>query len=240
MGLENSVNMVFSVSAWCGWVQQSSGEPMVTSSSISCSQAPEVSSIPPMLRRRLNTLGRAAASQLLALLKEGENIAMVYCSSHGDIERTLGVLKELAAEIPVSPKHFSLTVHNAVPGILSIHSGLTAAISSIAASDGGLVPTLLEAAGMLSDQCHKVICIIGDVRLPDIYWRPEYQPEQSFAACFILSTGDGVKLSMNYSGPSDAEHLEEIPCSLRFAEFLDSEQPSILLKHNQGYWQISK
>lgn len=236
----------FSISDWCGWIQQDPAEPATTIGErtlIRRSEAPDVSTIPAMLRRRLNLLGRAAASQLLSLPgSDGSNTAIVYCSRHGDIERTLSILQDLASDAPVSPMNFSLAVHNAVSGILSIHGGVTANISSIAAGREGLVPALLEAAGMLSSGYRRVICLLCDVSLPEIYRSPSYRPEQAFAACFALSVDEGTALTLEYAGMTSNDS-QPVPAStppLCFVEFLSTGSQAFSTCHNGGKWLLRK
>ena len=105
----------FAIPEWSGWQAKLSDESANALPDLTISATPDVAIIPPMLRRRLNLLGRACASEMMKHLKDGENIPVVYCSQHGDIERTLNVLEELVDHQPVSPMHFSLAVHNAIP-----------------------------------------------------------------------------------------------------------------------------
>jgi len=44
---------------------------------------------------------------------------MVFASRHGEADRTLAILQDLAAGAEVSPTLFSMSVHNSVPGLWS-------------------------------------------------------------------------------------------------------------------------
>lgn len=199
---------------------------------------PDVADIPAMLRRRLNLLGRASASQVAQLLDEDDSAAIVYCSRHGDIERTLAVLQDIAAREAVSPMNFSLTVHNAIAGVISINKKITSCVSSLASGDEGLVPSLLEAVGLLSDQCRRVVCVHSDVPIPDIYQARVDAPRVPFACCFVVTANEGQALSLEYvdgSPPSGP-----LPDPVLFVEFLGSDTAAITIRHNGGCWQISK
>lgn len=230
----------FSVSDFCAWQQLPAGSEAPNHlAGIKLSEQPDVSSIPAMLRRRLNTLGRAAASQILTILESGDNPAIVYNSRHGDLTRTLGVLKDLAANDPVSPMNFSLTVHNAVPGIISIHTGITATISSIASGNEGLVPTLLEGIGLLSDDCPKVICLLCDAPPPAIYRNVANQPELAYACCFVLERGNNLQLQQS-SPQQPSTQSERAPQAIDFAQFLATEIPTLTVTNNGSKWLIEK
>src|SRR4051812_6705411 len=81
---------------------------------------PDVSVIPAMLRRRLSPIGRAALSVIMPLADSQGAMPLVYVSRHGDLNRTLGLLQDLALGEPLSPTAFSLSVHNATAGLFSI------------------------------------------------------------------------------------------------------------------------
>lgn len=54
--------------------------------------APDVSCVPPLLRRRLSPVGRAAAAVLWDLLEPDSQVPLVFCSRHGDQAKTLQLL----------------------------------------------------------------------------------------------------------------------------------------------------
>lgn len=231
----------FSVSNWSGWTLPSAAG-LFPAAAVQVADAPDVSAIPPLLRRRLNTLGRACAAEVLRQLRAGDNLPIVYCSRHGDIERTLGVLIDLASGEPVSPMNFSLTVHNAIAGIVSIHQGISANISSIAAGEEGLVPVLFEAMGLLSEEHPAVLCILGDVPLPAIYREHCRWPDLPFAACFTLSSGQGLPLTLDFPDgrPPAAEPSPSGPQPLQFIDFLSSPRPAFAIPHNGECWTVRK
>lgn len=230
----------FAVTEWSGWTPTLLPNSNPGTRSIKHHETPDVSAIPAMLRRKLNTLGRACAAQVLDVLPASTpDIPLVYCSQHGDIQRTLSVLLELAESASVSPNNFSLAVHNAICGVLSIHAGLTGSINTIAAGQQGLVPVLLEAAGLLSPSCPQVLCVMCDVPLPDVYQTADSQPQAPFAICFLLSATAGTGLSLNQA-EAEAGSAPYIT-ALNFCEFLDDQTASAMaVTHNGCSWEIVK
>lgn len=229
----------FAISEWSGWQAAFSDETVDTLPELTISETPDVSMIPPMLRRRLNLLGRACASEMMKHLNDGENIPIVYCSQHGDIERTLKVLTELVDHQPVSPMHFSLAVHNAICGVLSIQAGITENISTIAAGQQGLVPVLLEAAGILMNGADKVLCVICDVLLPEIYREEQSLPKIPYAISFVMTRSDGVNLSLQQL-PLDEHKSRVNPSPIGLIEFLANEKTEFLVEHNHVTWQLTR
>lgn len=230
----------FAVTEWTGWTPALPLHSGVNGTSIKHNDTPDVSAIAPMLRRKLNALGRACAATVLHTLPPAAaDIPLVYCSQHGDIERTLAVLLELAESASVSPNNFSLAVHNAVCGVLSIHAGLTGPINAIAAGEQALVPVLLEAAGLLSADCPQVLCVMCDVPLPAVYRSTSSQPHAPYAMCFIVSTAGKTGLFLQQSNA--ATDCGEYFSPLDFCTFLDSNTvSSIALTHNGCNWELAK
>jgi hypothetical protein len=229
-------DITFNIRTWTGWMPENPLLTAGTSSRIKRSQTPDASSVPAMLRRRLNPLGRACVSVTKDIADNRHEGALVYCSRHGDLERSLTVLQEVASKSPVSPMQFSLSVHNAITGILSIHNQFTGCISSIAFGEEGLTPTLLEAAGLLADH-PEVVCILSDVPPPDIYRKPNYGPNVPYAACFVLSRGDDLSFSTSCK---PAPPPTTLPQGMALLIFLENDCPNLAIPHNGSQWVLTR
>lgn len=220
----------FSVPSWSSWQASTSAD----------AQQPDVSAIPAMLRRRLNLLGRACASQALPYLKEQPELPIVYCSQHGDIERTLNILLELAKTGDISPMNFSLAVHNAVCGVMSIHAGVRGPINSIAAGEDYMLPVLIEALGLLNENHSRVLCVVCDVPLPDIYQSENSQPSTAFASAFLVERAKETVLQLR-PGEGHHEPHAESASALQFCRFLEqSNSQAITLRHNGMHWSLDR
>lgn len=229
----------FAISEWSGWKSNANSTNSGEENYLTIAEDPDVSSIPPLLRRRLNLQGRSCASEILKHIKKGENMPVVYCSQHGDIERTFKSLEGAAKGEPTSPMNFSLSVHNAILGVLSIHLGLTSSISSISSSQQGLVPVLLEAMGILMSGADKVLCVLCDVALPAIYFDEQSLPRNSYAISFIVTKSEGINLNLKQSEDEvNTKNNKQMPTAL--IKFLSSEKNEIHLNHNGLTWKLAK
>src|SRR6202040_2382166 len=94
----------------------------------------------------------------------------VLASRHGEFSRTLRILESLAAlELP-SPAEFSMSVHNALAGLLSIHFGNMRGHTALAAGVDTFGFGLMEAAACLAEQPQEpVLLIFGDEPLSREY-----------------------------------------------------------------------
>lgn len=232
------MSIELSITEWTGWAGAAINDASIAKQLV-VSESPVVDKIPPMLRRRLNLLGRACASEILSHTTNGDAVPIVYCSRHGDIDRTLSVLQELSAGSPVSPMTFSLAVHNAICGVASIHQQLKGNISTIAADDG-LIAVLLEAAGLLNDGHDKVLCLVADTCLPEIYRRhtSDSKPSVPYAACFLVNKTGATKLQITTANAA-AEHNHDYP-ALQLLAFLGSTENELRVSHNNTGWAIVK
>ena len=80
----------------------------------------KLTDLPMMTARRLNSGSRLAVDLGLMMLRKHRIDAVVYSSRHGELERNFRILQALAAEQPVSPTDFAMSVHNSAVGNLTI------------------------------------------------------------------------------------------------------------------------
>ena len=148
---------------------------------------PDISAIPAMLRRRLSSLGKMALSVAFPLLSNSEDkLPCIFSSRHGELERTVGLLQTLAKHEPLSPMHFSLSVHNAIGGVMAIARKDPSSITALA---GDLGSTFLEAAAIMDEQSsHEILCIIYDEPVPSIYAAQGPGPHKPYAIAFLLGS----------------------------------------------------
>ncbi|MFL0796658.1 MAG: beta-ketoacyl synthase chain length factor [Cellvibrionaceae bacterium] len=231
----------FGIEDWAGWIPGASNEEQwriwansqeTFQSLVETQEQPNVKVIPPMLRRRLSPMGRAAASVMLPLFATHGAMPIVYISRHGEVAKTLEMLTHLAQETPLSPAAFSLSVHNALAGLLSIQQKSDAAITAIAAGKNDLAPALIEAIGQLSSETPKVLCIFCDTPVPGFY-QSQLPPSVMFAAAFVISDQFQYQLVAN---PTDqgSDTLGMQPQALQLLKSLLLEESSLQIDN----WKI--
>jgi hypothetical protein len=166
---------------WCLWSDE--GNQVASLTGVSNDPAFE---LPKMLRRRLGKQplkGAQAACQLPGV----EDATYVVCSRHGDLRRTLKLLKALSADDDLSPTDFSLAVHNMLAGILSIATDNQQGHTAIAAGVDTFGFGVLECLTRLQDDPDTpVLLIVVDEPLPEEYGELAFVPEQSIALAMML------------------------------------------------------
>jgi Beta-ketoacyl synthase, N-terminal domain len=146
--------------------------------------------LPMMLRRRATPLGQKILMAALALGETVRTSRYILASRHGEFSRQLSILDALAnAELP-SPADFTMSVHHALAGLLSIHTGNTQGHTAIAAGADTFGMALLEAVACLHEAPGApVLLLYGDELLPapyDVY--DEADTSEPLVAAFALSS----------------------------------------------------
>ena len=145
------------------------------------SPKPDVSFVPPMERRRLTGVERAALSVAWQVYPHGEQIPVVFASRWGEIGTTLKLMRQMHDEGEMSPAGFSNSVHNAAPGHFSLLAKDKAPYTAIAAGPDSYDMGLLEA----STYPGKVLFVYAEEATPEMY-RPHFPDVQSAHAVALL------------------------------------------------------
>lgn len=199
--------------------------------------------IPASVRRRLNNFGRSAGCSAADKLESYPLI--VFASRYGDIERTVSILDEIARGDTVSPMNFSLSVHNAVPGLLSIGWQLKELQSAISAGTDTLTMGITEAISLLTEFPEKeVLLIYVDFPLPTVFEKFD-EPDVATSICVALLSrdvaADGRLVLTAETAEVDEEDITtpEDPF-LRLGALLKGEKSSAIIGSKAFAWELSR
>ncbi len=143
---------------------------------------PDVSFVPPMERRRLTGVERAALSVARKVYPEGEEVPVVFASRWGEIGTTVKLMRQCHDDGEMSPAGFSASVHNAAPGAFSLLMKNRAPYTAIAARGRSREMGWLEATSMKG----RVVFVYAEEDTPEFY-RPEFgEIEAARAEAFLL------------------------------------------------------
>ncbi|WP_374439635.1 beta-ketoacyl synthase chain length factor [Pseudomonas panipatensis] len=165
-------------------------------------QQPDIAFLPAMQRRRLSPLARMAFAVAWPLAEGRASMPLIFVSRHGETPRSLDLLRELAADQPLSPTQFSLSVHNAVIGLWSILRQDSSEMSAIAGERDGLEHGVLEAAALLAEGAPEVLLIIAEESPPELYSPWIDDVPFSHAVALRLAPGDQWQLRLEDNGTS--------------------------------------
>jgi hypothetical protein len=184
-------------------------------------------SLPPLLRRRVTSIGQLAFQAAQGLGASGLP-RIIFCSRHGEFERTLSILDSLAQSEPVSPADFSMSVHNALAGLLSIATKNPAGHTAIAAGADSFGFGLIEAAACLLANPHEpILFVYYDEPLPGAYEELGDDDEIGLAVALLLGAaqGDHGDVSVTFAPASPDERPDAASRhALDFVRFLASHR----------------
>ncbi len=147
---------------------------------------PDVSFVPPLERRRLTGVERAALSAAWRVKAEGE-APVVFASRWGEIGVTAKLMRQFHEDREMSPAGFSASVHNAAPGAFSLLTRNHAPYTAVAARDRSLECGLLEALALR----RKAVFVYAEEATPELY-APTFDDLQAGCAVAVrLAPADG-------------------------------------------------
>lgn len=126
--------------------------------------------LPVGLRRRITPIGLKLLQAAAICGQSQPEPLYVFASRHGEITRTLSILASITSQNEVSPADFSLSVHNALVGLLSIHTGNTLGHTALSSGPDTFAHGFMEALACLHEEPDRpVLYCYGDAPLPDLY-----------------------------------------------------------------------
>jgi len=194
--------------------------------------------VPKLLQRRLTPLAKAVFAVADRCINTDEALPVVFSSAHGELSKSLEMLKAIQASEELSPTAFSLSVHNAIAGLFSIAYHNHQEITVIASGREGIAPAFIDALGILYEGAGEVLVVLYDEPIADFYPTAPFNLN-SAAPCVLalrLSlSGAGLSLSLNRSTDTrDAgEHSVQL---LAFLNFLLADEQAL----NLGNWTWCK
>ncbi|MQQ99354.1 3-oxoacyl-ACP synthase [Glaciimonas sp. GS1] len=151
---------------------------------------PEVAAMPAMLRRRAGFIGKMALEVAYRCLAGRTDVPVVFCSRHGECQRSVALLTDLVRDEPLSPTTFSLSVHNAAAGLLSIGRHDQANHCALSGGDSGVEYGVIEACSLLADGASEVLIVVYDGILPEVFLQYQDNSEQPFAWAWLISSAE--------------------------------------------------
>lgn len=171
---ESATAIRFTVSRWAAWAPgretraawyQWAGNEMADDDNAAPPQA-----LPMMLRRRLSPFGQRLVNVINSCAVGLPPSRYVLSTRHGELSRALSVLADVEAETFPSPTDFSMSIHHALLGLLSIYSDNRLGHTALSAGCSSFGAGLLEAAMCVAERPNEpVIMVHADDRLPETY-----------------------------------------------------------------------
>jgi hypothetical protein len=195
--------------AWRAWSRLGGGKVPAVMAMEEPADHDGLVALPMMLRRRIDSFSQKVLGAALACgdLRKGR---YVFASRHGEFSRTRRILGDLADRQPPSPADFSMSVHNALAGLLSIHTGNKGGHITVSSGSDAFGAGLLEAVAGLADQSEDpTLLVCYDEPLPDEY--ADFEPADGPPLPMILvlkldragATGQPLRFSVTTTNHPD-------------------------------------
>lgn len=200
-----------------------------------------LSDIPAIKRRRLPEVAKRIHrfSQRLAT----EQIPIIYASYNGEISQTLSIIRSFPDD--VSPAKFSLSVHNAIAGLLSVTHKNTQSYQAMDSLSGLIETAIVEAKGLLLTHEKVGIVYYDETLATEFVSAGDNVPETHVFALTLCREQDN----------GQTYHLEKIPTPkqrtvdnmvaeftnvVQIADFLRGDAKTLANKYANTTWQWSR
>jgi len=186
----------FVITNWCAWAP---GFNFDDTRLIPAILLAELNQVPKFLQRRLSPLARAVFKVAENCMDQPTSLPVVLSSSHGEICKSLEMLKTIQRGEELSPTAFSLSVHNAIAGLFSIAYNNRQEFTVIAPCQEGIAAAFAEGLGILQEGAPEVLLIFYEEPIADFYPTAPYKlniTEPVVLALRISLCGDGLALNL--------------------------------------------
>ena len=217
--------------AWCSWAGvDHDGEPTTP--------AP---ALPMMLRRRLSPFGQRLVGAISDCAIGLPPARYVLSTRHGELARALTVLDAIEADSMPSPTDFSMAIHHALLGLLSIHTGNRLGHTALSAGQDSFANGLLEAATCIAERPDEpVILVHGDDKLPSDYAAFREPDDAALPMVVALALGapgaaPGRDVALELA-PAGAEAEPAACMAADFLRFFLSNEPHARASGRRTQW----
>jgi hypothetical protein len=127
-----------------------------------------------------------------------DNLPLIFASQHGDLAKTVQLIKDAALGDELSPTQFTLSVHNATTGLFGIATNNSAPTTTISAGHNTFVEGLIEASMQCTQEKTAVIYSYCDFDVPEEYREFEQRkPVRSISMVLDYKSSEDNKAGLN-------------------------------------------
>ncbi|MBS4045258.1 MAG: beta-ketoacyl synthase chain length factor [Alphaproteobacteria bacterium] len=200
--------------------------------------------LPAMLRRRLTQSGQLLMKAALTCAGNRQDVRYVLATRDGELTRTLNILAAIAQDELPSPADFSVSVHHALLGLLSIHTKNKAGHTAVSAGADSFAYGLLEAAGCLTQPDDEpVLLLYCDEPLPGPYvaFEETEAPRQPLVLALLLGKPAAARDAFGLHFSTEQVRAARTPCLAHdFLEFMLSDRKQQTAVGTDMTWEWSR
>ena len=183
----------------------------------------------------MSNLSKMAVQVALEAARDTRPDFLVFCSQHGELERTRSLLSAIVSRAELSPTSFSQSVHNASAGLFTIITASHAPATSLAAGPGTFPYGWIEAEAFLTAHPDKLVLLVGcDEELASEYRPYTRQHQRSHAVALLLRAAASEGIELETGEPSAEESAA--PVAPLFMAWALSTKPALSLTAGGQGW----
>lgn len=237
------LELSFHVGDWCAWSPSRDTEEAwlkwAGARRATTTKKTKPLAVPGSLRRYVSPLGQAALRCAWGLDGASDS-RIISASRHGEFSRTLSILDTFVTNEEVAPADFTLSVHHAIAGLLSIAQRNHRGHTTIAAGPDSFGFGFIEAVTCLIDRPQEsIVLVYYDEPLPKPYdyFDDEAHEPLAIALC-LTAAGGGERFTLSLSPKQADSELFPVP-ALDFIAFMLSDTANKIVcgEHLQWHWR---
>ena len=117
----------------------------------------DLSFLPPMSRRKLSLVDKAALS-VMNTAYTGGDVEIVFASQYGELDRLDKIISQYQQDNEVSPFTFSTSVHNCIAGQFSLLNGIKKSYNALASDENTFSIGFLDSIVRLNEDNDVLYC----------------------------------------------------------------------------------
>jgi len=186
--------------------------------------------LPLPLRRHTSPTTQMVLATCAPLVTKQPIDYVLFCSQHGELQRSMQLLNDIATQTLLSPADFTHSVHNIAVGLLAIWQYLTVNTQSIAAGAQTFMMGMIDAMAWLQLHPGKTVLLaMYDDVIPVPYQSLVYTPHAPYVLALLLTTGtkDTASCLLPQLTSTTPKMASLLPPALTFLAWLlqTSQQP---------------
>lgn len=194
----------------------------------------DVSFIPPIVRRRLPLIAKAMVS--LDHQLASERMAAVYASQYAEMSNTMDLIGQFTDDL--SPSKFSMSVNNALPGLISVISKNQLPYTVIDSLDGLVESAVIEAMTLLNEY-DQVKVVLFEEKTAAPFQELGVQQRDSVLV-LLVSQGDQYQLRATEPNINQSSNLHAPEINDTFLQFLAGKSSTFERAKTRKVWHWSK
>ncbi len=220
----------FSIKQWALWDLSESAE--FIGQEATYSGKPELIGVKPMVKRRMPMLARA----IYELTQGHKQMPIVYASKNGELSRTIKLIRQFGGDL--SPALFSMSVNNAIPGLLSVIGEDNSSYTVIDSMSGVIEMAVYEAVSLLDQHAAIKVVYFEESSCPELAENLS-NPDLGLVFFMVIKPGDTFSLRVTGEAISDyVSHNSNINIK-DYLALLNGQTNSIQHSNarNTWYWE---